>query len=758
VKTTLQGLVTFNRHEACTAAALFERMFPADENGPGATEIGVVAYLDGALAGAYADKVEPYRLGLAALDRAAKQLCGKSFADCEVERQDELMGKQERGELPDLRTPPQQSFFVMLREHLQEGLFADPAYGGNRDKLGWRFLGHPGVWLENSAEEQLSTEPVTKGGKFQSLEDLGFSLDGGRTEVEEIVGYDPQRSVEPPSGPADVVLAGLGGVGGLIAPVLAKAGLRVVALEAGPWRSQGDFVPDELGVAYWCRANMSQKFMSESPRWRRNDSEPTQEATYSLGRMVNGVGGSLLHWGAWLRRFHPYHHKFRSHVLERWGEKALPEDTTLVDWPVSYDELESYYALLDELIGIAGPEEGSNPFIPRKNEYPLPPLRSTRMTQLFHKTAAAMGLHPQALPAGVNSKPYNGYPETKYCAQSLGFGPINNYRWHAAMTSVPEALATGNLDLKTHCRVVRVLTDGDGRARGVEYVDANDTLHVQEASLVILCSYTFENVRLLLLSGDGRHPNGLGNNTGQVGKHFMTKMFAHVDGHFPDTVFNRHAAPASQTEVLEDFLTDGYDSYGEGGFVGRATLGVENGLMPIQISRQSLPPEIPRWGKGYKDDLREWQHWCTIRLQPDTLSYHRNFLDLDPRYRDKSGLGLPLIRITYDLRENEQRLAQHMGGKAEEILREMGATKTWRAPRFTGVGSSHDLGGCRLGEDPAASVVDPELRVHDTPGLYILSGAVLPTCPGINPTLTLWAICYRAAERLVGRLMSGEER
>jgi gluconate 2-dehydrogenase alpha chain len=326
------------------------------------------------------------------------------------------------------------------------------------------------------------------------------------------------------------------------------------------------------------------------------------------------------------------------------------------------------------------------------------------------------------------------------------------------MTSVPEALATGNLDLKTHARVVKVLTDGDGRARGVEYVDANDTLHVQEASSVILCSYTFENGRLLLLSGDGRHPNGLGNNTGQVGKHFMTKMFAHVDGHFPDAVFNRHAAPASQTEVLDDFLTDGYDSYGEGGFVGGATLGVENGLMPIQISRQSLPPDVPRWGKEYKDHLREWQHWCTIRLQPDTLSYQRNFLDLDPRYRDKSGLGLPLIRITYDLRENEQRLAQHMEGKAEEILREMGATKTWRGPRFTGVGSSHDLGGCRTGEDPAASVVDPELRVHDTPGLYVLSGAVLPTCPGINPTLTLWALCYRAAERLVGRLKSGEER
>src|SRR5215217_6878109 len=238
------ALITLNPTEARTAVALFERLFPADENGPGATEIRVLTYVDQALSGAYRDHAETYRLGLAALEHAARDMHGTSFADCDPDGQDAMISGLEHGTLRVLRAPSPHHFFKLLLDHLQEGLFADPAYGGNRDKLGWRFLGHPGVWLENSAEEQLSTEPVTKGGKFQSLEDLGFSLDGGPTEVEEIVGYDPQRSVEPPSGPADVVLEGLGGVGGLIAPVLAKAGLRVVALEAGPWRSQGDFVPD----------------------------------------------------------------------------------------------------------------------------------------------------------------------------------------------------------------------------------------------------------------------------------------------------------------------------------------------------------------------------------------------------------------------------------------------------------------------------------------------------------------------------------
>jgi gluconate 2-dehydrogenase alpha chain len=152
-----------------------------------------------------------------------------------------------------------------------------------------------------------------------------------------------------------------------------------------------------------------------------------------------------------------------------------------------------------------------------------------------------------------------------------------------------------------------------------------------------------------------------------------------------------------------------------------------------------------------------WQHFCTIRIQPESLSYRTDFLDLDPRHRDRSGLGLPLVRITCDLRENERRLGEWMETTAEKILERMGATKTWRGPRFLGVCSSHDLDGCRMGEDLAYSVVDPDLRVHDTPGPYVFGGAAFPTCPGVNPTLTMWALCYRAAERLVERLRRGEE-
>ena len=745
------AFTALSRAEAATLEAFFEQLFPADENGPGASAIGVLSYLDRALSGPYAHHLETYRLGAYALDAESQSSFAKPFAGAEPAEQQELIAGLEKGTVDAFRAVDPKAFFELARTHLQEGLFSDPVYGGNRDKAGWRFLGHPGVWLENSAEENLTDKPVDKGGEIRSLADLGLPA----REKKPVPGYDPQRGTAEPATEADVLLIGAGAVGGLVAPLFAKAGLKVIALEPGPFRAQDDYLPDELGATYYCRATMGPKFLSEIPRWRRSEGEPTQEATFSLGRMMNSVGGSMIHYGGWLRRFHPHHFQMRRHVRERWGLSALPESCTLADWPVTYEELEPYYTLLEYEIGIAGDDTAA--FLPRSKGFPMPPMRPFRMGESFKEATAKLGLHAHPVPVGINTVPYRGRPATTYCAWSNGFGSYTGDKWDPSLTSIPEALATGNLDLRTHCRVIRISTDENGRANGAEYVDPLGNRRFQRARTIILSAYAFENLRLLFLSGDAKHPKGLGNNRGQLGKHFMTKMFAHVDAYVPNAIFNRHTGPAAQGLVLDDFFTAGFDSLRHG-FIGGATLGAEQQFLPIQISKEALPPDVQRWGRPYKNHLRQWQHFAVVRIQPDTLSYTSNFVDLDPHHRDRSGLGLPVLRITYDLRENEHRLADWMEGKAEEILREMGATKTWRGDRFTGVGSSHDFGGARMGEDPGQTVVNPELRVHDIPGLYVFSGAAFPTCPGINPTLTLMALVYRAAERLIERLKKGEER
>jgi gluconate 2-dehydrogenase alpha chain len=747
---TDEAWLALNAEQARTATAIFERMFPADDV-PGATEIGVVRYLDRALAGAYREDAALYRRGLAQLDTSSRAVNGVRFDYAPNSAQDALLQALERGEIADWHVPEQIAFFRKLRAHLQEGLFSDPAYGGNIDKAGWRALGHPGVWLDNSPEENLSPLPADKGGRIQSLADVKDKL-AALARPRDVPGYDPQRGAADPLPDADVVLVGVGGVGGFIAPLLARAGLRVVGLEAGPWWDLADFHPDELGHAYYCRGELGPKFKSETPRWRTNEGAPDQELTFSLGRMMNGVGGSVIHYGAWLRRFPAHNLRLRSHALECWGAQSIPDGCTTQDWPVTYDELRPHFTEVERLVGIAGDDRDI--FRPKDAGYPLPPTRPFRMGDLFTRTTREMGLHPHAAPVGMNTQPYNGEPAMSYTAWNNGFGSWTGDKWHPALTSVPEAIATGNFDLRTNCRVTKVLTDKDGRASGVVYIDALGREREQKARTVILAAYTFETVRLMFLSGTDKRPDGLGNSTGQLGKHFMSKMFAHVDGYFPDIIFNRHTGPAAQAIVLDDFLDASFDC-GAQGFLGGSTLGAENQFLPIQIAREALPSDVPGWGQAYKDHLRQWQHFGVVRMQPEALSYDANFLDIDPRYRDRSGLGMPVMRVTYDLQPNEHRLASFMEGKCQEILSAMGASKTWNGPRFTGAGSSHDLGGCRMGDDPALNVTDRYLQVHDTPGLYVFSGAVFPTCAGVNPTLTLWALSLWAARHLADTMGGG---
>ncbi len=743
---SLPTYLNLTAHETQTAAAIFDRLFPPDDHDPGAVEIGVLDYLDRALSGPYHDILDWYRVGLRALDECAVADFSQPFHLCSTEQQDTLLIRLEQGALDRFAIPPQMDFFAMLLKHVREGIFADPFYGGNRDKAGWRFLRHPGIWLEHTVEEQMADEPVDKDGNIQSLQDLQCDNDNPT----KYAGYNPQSGAKPPDSPTDVILVGLGAVGGIIAPRLTQAGLKVVALEAGPWRSEANFLPDELGIGFYGRAGLGPKFNREVPRWRWREDSPTREATFGYGRMVNGVGGSLTHYGGWLRRFHPHHFQMRSYAEARWGQAIIPKNSTLADWPINYETLEPYYTELEHSIGVAG-EGSDNPYIPRSKPLPMPPLRPFKLGERFKDVTMSLGYHPFMVPVGVNSVPYDGRPATRYHPWSVGFGAPDGDRWDPSLTSIPKALASGNLDLRTHCRVLRVLTDCQGHASGVEYVNASGERHVQEARTVILCAYTWETVRLLFLSGDNKHRDGLGNNNGQLGKNFITKTSTHVGGLFDNDIWNRHTGPAAQGMLVDDLLSTEFDS-GANGFLGGASAGMEMQTAPLRISLESRPTGVPAWGQAYKDHLRKWQQVAFIGVQQDSLPYSCNYLDLDPHHRDSSGLGLPVIRATYEVQANEHRISDFMESWCENILREMGASNVWRGGRFLGVGSCHELGGARMGEDPHLSVVNRDLQVHDTPGLYVYGGATFPSCPGINPTLTIFAACLHAIDRLIERL------
>jgi hypothetical protein len=309
--------------------------------------------------------------------------------------------------------------------------------------------------------------------------------------------------------------------------------------------------------------------------------------------MVNGVGGSAGHYGSWLRRFHPWQFAPKSHYDGLYGAGSLPEDCTLADWPVTYDQLEPFYTKLEHLIGIAGDE--SNPFVKRSKPLPLPATRPFILGNKFTETTKAAGLHPHPVPVGFTTESYGGRPATGYSAWNNGLGSFRGDRWHPGLGPVPAAIETGNFELRTHSRVTRIIMDDSGAARGVEWVDPLGRVRRQYARAVILSAYTYENLRLMYLSADSRHENGLGNNTGQLGMHYMTKMFGHVDALFPGTEFNRHTGPAAQGVVLDDFLSPEFRSL-DHGFIGGATLGAEQQALPLQIARETLPEDVRRWG------------------------------------------------------------------------------------------------------------------------------------------------------------------
>jgi gluconate 2-dehydrogenase alpha chain len=544
----------------------------------------------------------------------------------------------------------------------------------------------------------------------------------------------------------------MGAAGATAAYVLAEAGLRVLVLEAGRDLDRRDARPDELMAAY-ARGGYGPKFNQELQTWRPDPQAEAVPATYSLGKMVNGVGGSTQIYGAWMRRYQPHDFLIRSTTVARYGEDAVPLGANVVDWPLTYDDLEPYYGRVERIMGVAGipgnvrgqPVPNGNPFEGYRSEpLPLAPARRTPTGELFTAAAGRLGYHPFPVPASINTEPYDHRPACTYCGWCTFYVCHNDSKTTAGNSFARKALATGRVELRTGCRVVAINRDPGGRVSGVDYLDPDGRAQRQAAGRFVLASYTFENVRLLLTSR-------IGNGHGQVGRHFMTKMYCSVLGLFPGQRLNRFVAPAACADILDDFVGDNFDHAGLG-FVRGATISCEEQLQPVGAARLPLPPGVPSWGRGYKAHLVEnWNAIADLRIQPETLPYEDAFLDLDPRVRDRSGLGMPVVRITWDIHRNERRLIDFVEEKTRRILREMGAAQIWTGGRFTGAGSAHDLGGCRMGTDPASSVVDPALRVWETPNLYVYGGAVFPSGGGINPTLTIQALVWRAAEELASR-------
>src|SRR5204863_9951615 len=301
-----------------------------------------------------------------------------------------------------------------------------------------------------------------------------------------------------------------------------------------------------------------------------------------------------------------------------------------------------------------------------------------------------------------------------------------------AVTTIPKAQATGRLKVVTRAYVTTLEVDGSGRASGVNYV-SDGVEYLQPAKVVLLASYTYENVRLLLLSKSKAFPNGLSNSHGQVGKHYFSHhQGAPVTALFPFDLNSWYGLPA-QGVAVDDFADDncGHASLD---FIGGGNLWVYSDRRPIGAAGMGTFGLAPTWGSAWKKFVRDnADRTNTAYIQKTTLPYEDNYLDLDPAVKDP--LGYPVCRITAEYKENERKIAAFTQDKMEQWYREAGAVAVQRGPLGGAMGvTTHAYGGTRMGDNVETNVVDRWGFAHEVPNLGILGGSVMGTSGARNPT------------------------
>src|SRR6201996_590482 len=421
----------------------------------------------------------------------------------------------------------------------------------------------------------------------------------------------------------DVAIVGLGWTGSILANELTDAGLDVVAIERGPWRDTASDFPisyaqDELRYRLQHELFLRPAQMTVTFRNNLNQTAlPVRNwGAFMLG---NGVGGGGVHWNAETFRFLPSDFVVRSHLTQRYGAKFLPEDMTIQDYGVTYDDLEPHYDRFEYLCGTSGTAgnlkgqilEGGNPFEgPRSRPYPTPAQDQPFSHTLFAKAARELGYKPFPQPSGNLSQAYTNPLGVRlgpctYCGFCEWFGCANYSKASPQTTILPVLVRKPNFQARDNSEVTRINVDSSGkRATGVTFVDSSGEEWEQPADLVILAAYTIFNVQLLLLSGIGKPYDPIANQ-GVIGRNFTHQTISDVVSFFDRQkfVFNPFIASGSIGMCIDEFNGDNFD-HGPHGFVGGGYMGhVQTNGRPIETS--PVPPDTPRWGAQWKKAVKE---------------------------------------------------------------------------------------------------------------------------------------------------------
>ncbi len=552
----------------------------------------------------------------------------------------------------------------------------------------------------------------------------------------------------------DVAIIGSGAGGGMAAYELTKAGARVVMLEAGamwdnskdsamlkmPWDSprRGAPIPDRpFGEWNACIGGWN---IPGEPYTRAEGTK----FDWWRGRML---GGRTNHWGRISLRFGP--DDFRRKSLDGLGD----------DWPITYYDVKPWYDEIDRLIGIFGsienlPNDPDGIF----HEAPAPRYYE----HLVKRTSDQMGITCIPARLSVITQPLNGRAPCHYCGQ-CNRGCMTNSNFSSPNVLIFPAMRTGRLTLITNAMAREVMTGEDGRATGVAYIDKT-TGEDQEvrARIVVLAASACETARLMLNSKSVRHPNGLGNQSGVVGKYLTDTTGTDVGGFIPRLVdVPRHNADGvGGGHIFMPWWIDnkkldfprGYHIEVWGG-LGQPSYGFMGNIQNY--------PEGGGYGPGLKQQYRKyWGATVGFSGRGEMIANDKSFCEIDPTVKDR--WGIPVLRFHWEWSEHEYRQVKHMQETFRAIIAEMGG-EVWNAmpTREQGYGIAnggaiiHELGGARMGSNERDSALNAHCQAWDCDNLFVADGAPFVSQADKNPTWTILALAMRTSAYITQQRKAG---
>ena len=543
---------------------------------------------------------------------------------------------------------------------------------------------------------------------------------------------DPRAGMKTyrPADEVDFAVVGSGAAGGVVARELSQAGFSVVVLEQGPWLTNADFRHDELWVNFNGGYSNDWEKVPNTLRASENE-EAKKQGVAQYARMV---GGSSAHFTA-------NYWRFPEIEFEQATKLGVPDGSSIADWPITYADLEPYYTKVDWECGVSG-EAGINPFEPpRSRPYPLPPLPIKSEGVLLEKAAKAIGWHAAPAPMAILSQPYRGRSGCVACGFCLGFACEVGAKSGSLNNMIPEAVKTGRCEVRSGSYVHKIEMNAQGRVTGVRYFDARKADVLQRARAVVVCANGAETPRLLLNSANPQHPDGLANASGYVGRNLMSNYNTIGMGFFAHEINGWKGAVVSRIVHDPVVLDKSLGIYGGGGFDFRS-------MMTPMFAALQTPPGMPRWGSEWKKNLKTMLSNTTLTLGHTTqLPVPSNRFDLDPTLKD--AWGVPVLRLTFKDHPNDVEMLKWFGKKGIELLNAAGAEKAVDLEILSqGYPTVHLLGTARMGNDPKTSVVNADHRAHDVKNLFVVDGSSFVTSGRGQPTMTIQALAFRAADRI----------